>query len=105
MTADAALLAALAACASALRHLGKPAMIIGGIAVIARGVPRQTVDIDATIWAEGLDVNAILPTLAAEGLVPRTADAVEFARERHVLLLRHQPTRTPLELILAYLPF
>ena len=105
MTADAALLAALAACASALRHLGKPGMIIGGIAVIARGVPRQTVDIDATIWAEGLDVDAILPTLAAEGLVPRTADAVEFARERHVLLLRHEPTGTPLELILAYLPF
>ena len=80
-------------------------MIIGGIAVIARGVPRQTVDIDATIWAEGIDVNAILPTLAAEGLVPRTADAVAFARERHVLLLRHQSTGTPLELILAYLPF
>jgi predicted nucleotidyltransferase len=105
MTADAALLAALAACASALRRLGRPAMIIGGIAVIARGVPRQTVDIDATMWAEGLDVDAILPTLAAEGLVPRTADAVSFARERHVLLLRHEPTGTPLELVLAYLPF
>jgi hypothetical protein len=105
MTADAALLAALAACASALRHLGRPAMIIGGIAVIARGVPRQTVDIDATMWAEGLEVEAILPALAAEALVPRTADAVSFARERQVLLLRHEPTGTPLELILAYLPF
>lgn len=105
MTADAALLAALAACASALRHIGRPAMIIGGLAVIARGVPRQTVDIDATMWAEGLDVDVILPTLAAEGLVPRAADAVAFARERHVLLLRHEPTGTPLELILACLPF
>jgi hypothetical protein len=105
MTADAALLAALAACATALRRLARPAMIIGGIAVIARGVPRQTVDIDATMWAEGLDVDAILPTLAAEGLVPRTVDAIAFARERHVLLLRHEPTGTPLELILAYLPF
>jgi predicted nucleotidyltransferase len=80
-------------------------MIIGGIAVIARGVPRQTVDIDATMWAEGLDVDAIVPTLAAEGLVLRTTDAAAFARERHVLLLRHEPTGTPLELILAYLPF
>lgn len=105
MTADAALLAALAACATALRRLARPAMIIGGIAVIARGVPRQTVDIDATMWAEGLDVDAILPTLAAEGLVPRIVDAIAFARERHVLLLRHEPTGTPLELILAYLPF
>ena len=105
MTADAALLAALAACASAFRNLGRPAMIIGGIAVIARGVPRQTSDIDATIWAEGLELDVILPTIVAEGFVPRTADAITFARERHVLLLRHEPTGTPLELILAYLPF
>jgi hypothetical protein len=105
MTADAALLAALSACTRALQRLGRPAMIIGGIAVIARGVPRQTVDIDATVWAEGLDLNGILSALAAEQLLPRTADAVAFARERHVLLLRHEPTCTPLELILAYLPF
>jgi hypothetical protein len=105
MTADAALLAALTACAAALRRLHRPAMIIGGLAVIARGVPRQTVDIDATIWAEGLDIDAMLPILAQEGLVPRTPDAIVFARERHVLLLRHEPTGTPIELILAYLPF
>lgn len=80
-------------------------MIIGGLAVIARGIPRQTVDIDATLWAEGLDVGDVLPALAAEGLLPRTPDAVSFARERHVLLLRHEPTGTPVELILAYLPF
>jgi len=30
-------------------------MIIDGIAVIARGVARHTIDIDATIWAEALD--------------------------------------------------
>ena len=35
-------------------------MIVGGIAVIARGIPRQTVDIDATLWAEGLDVGEVL---------------------------------------------
>jgi hypothetical protein len=105
MTADAALLEALAACARALHRVERPAMIIGGLAVIARGVPRQTVDIDATMWAEGLDVATVLPALAAEGLVPRTADAIVFARERHVLLLRHEPSGTPLELILAFLPF
>jgi len=92
MTADAVLLAALADCAAALRRLGRPAMIIGGLAVIARGLPRQTVDIDATIWAEGLGVETILPALAAHGFIPRTADAVSFAQEHHVLLLRHEPT-------------
>src|SRR2546428_12881332 len=70
MTADAALLAALADCAAALRRLGRPAMIIGGLAVITRGLPRQTVDIDATIWAEGLGVETILPALAAHGFIP-----------------------------------
>ncbi len=39
--------AALAALASALRSIDKPAMLIGGLAVIARGVPRVTIDIDA----------------------------------------------------------
>lgn len=41
MTADDALLGALRALAAALDALRQPAMIIGGIAVIARGVPRR----------------------------------------------------------------
>jgi hypothetical protein len=49
MTADAALLSALADLERALNEIGRPAMIIGGIAVIASGVPRQTIDIDATV--------------------------------------------------------
>lgn len=31
---------------------------------VTRGVPRQTVDIHATVWAEGLDLDEILPMLA-----------------------------------------
>ena len=44
--------------------LGQPAMIIGGIAVIARGVPRHTIDIDATVAAANLDFDVALDTLA-----------------------------------------
>lgn len=44
------LLEALKAVVEALREIKAPGMVIGGIAVIARGVPRQTVDVDATLW-------------------------------------------------------
>lgn len=103
--ADDALLQALRALAAALEALGQPAMIIGGIAVIARGVPRQTIDIDATVAAAGLDLERSLSTLAAHHITPRIENALAFARERQVLLLRHDPTGTPLEVSLAWLPF
>lgn len=80
-------------------------MIIGGIAVIARGVPRQTVDIDMALWGEALDLQALLTSLAAHGLVARIRDAADFAREHQVLLLRHEPTGIPVDLSLAWLPF
>lgn len=54
--ADQAFLDALSAVAAALGTVRAPSMIIEGIAVIARGVPRQTVDVDATVWErEALD--------------------------------------------------
>jgi hypothetical protein len=105
MTADEAVLGALRALAAAIDELGAPAMIIGGMALIARGVPRQTVDIDAAIWAEGLDLEQLVRVLAHHAIVPRIPDATAFARERQTLLLRHDPSRTPLEIILAWLPF
>ena len=105
MTADQAVLRALEAVVAALRETGAPAMIVGGIAVIARGVPRQTVDIDATVWAEDLTPERVLALLERREIVSRIADPVAFARERQVLLLRHIPSGTPLEVILASLPF
>jgi hypothetical protein len=103
--ADHQLLAALGGLAEALSEIDAPAMIIGGIAVIARGVPRQTIDVDATIWGEKLDVTDLLRVLSRHGIVGRIPDVEAFARERQVLLLRHQPTGTPLEISLAWLPF
>jgi predicted nucleotidyltransferase len=105
MTADAALLRALSALMAALEGLPGPSMVIGGIAAIARGVPRDTVDIDAAVWAEGLDIAALVRVLAAQDIVPRIPDAEAFAEAHQVLLLRHAPTGTPLEVSLAWLPF
>jgi hypothetical protein len=103
--ADSGIIGALADLAGALRTVGQPAMIIGGIAVIARGVPRDTVDIDATIWAEHVDIEHLFSILEAHGIVPRIPDARSFARLHQVLLLRHASSGTPLEVSLAWLPF
>ena len=105
MTADEALVGAVRDLSGALADLGAPAMIIGGIAVIARGIPRQTVDVDAAVWAEHLDLDRLLDTLARHHIVPRVPEAKRFALERQVVLARHEPTGTPLEISLAWLPF
>lgn len=80
-------------------------MIIGGIAVIARGVPRQTIDVDATVWGEAINAASLFETLARHGLTPRIDDALEFARRHQILQLRHEPSGTPVDLSLAWLPF
>lgn len=105
MTADTAVTSALRALSAALTELGRPSMVIGGIAVIARGVPRTTFDIDAAVWADGLDLDVALKVFAAHGIAPRIDDARSFAVERQVLLLRHEASQMPLDVALAWLPF
>lgn len=96
---------ALTALNRALRSVGAAYMIIGGVAVIARGVPRLTDDVDATIWGGGLDMNNLLAKLEKEGIQPRIDGAVEFARQHQVLLLHHAQSLTDMEVSLAWLPF
>jgi hypothetical protein len=80
-------------------------MIIGGIASIARGVPRLTKDVDATIVGEGTDLDGLVATLARHGIVPRIEGAVAFARANQVLLLTHEASEVDVDLSLAWLPF
>jgi len=80
-------------------------MVIGGIAVIAHGVARQTIDIDATILATRLDTSRILSALAGCSILPRIEDALEFAEKSQVLLLVHEKTRVTLEISLAFSSF
>lgn len=99
------LLAALAALRRALDRTGARYMLIGGLAVIARGVTRDTDDVDATVWAPTVSLDRLLEALAAEGIAGRIDDARQFAERAQVLLLRHQPSSTPMEISLAWLPF
>ena len=105
MAADASFAGALRALAGALEELRAPAMIIGGVAVIAAGVPRQTIDIDATILGRETVLADVIRVLSKHDIVPRIADALEFARDRQVLLLRHEPTGITMEVTFAWLPF
>lgn len=98
-------LSALAELQLALDELGAPSMIIGGVAVIAHGVPRLTVDIDATVAAAGVTVERLAEALHRHRIEPRTIDAIAFARERHVLLALHHPSSTPMDISFARLAF
>lgn len=80
-------------------------MIIGGIAVIARGVPRLTRDVDATVAGGIIDLSAILDVLRPHGVVPRIDDVAAFAAENQVVLLQHEPSGVDVDLSLAWLPF
>lgn len=91
--------------AAALTATGAPWMVIGGIAVIARGVRRFTADIDAAIRGDEVDASTVLEALAKKRIVPRIPRAEEFARENLVLLLRHEPSGVELDVSFAWTQF
>ena len=96
---------ALAEIASALRDARVPWMVIGGIAIIARGVRRMTTDIDVVVRGDETTPAAMLRALATRRIVPRIDDAEAFARERLVLLLRHEPTGVDFDLSFGWTTF
>jgi Nucleotidyl transferase of unknown function (DUF2204) len=80
-------------------------MIIGGIAVIARGVRRFTSDIDAAIRGDEIDVSTLIRALAKKRIVPRISHAKAFALENLVLLLRHEPSGVEFDVSFAWTTF
>ncbi|MEO7330558.1 MAG: DUF6036 family nucleotidyltransferase [Minicystis sp.] len=96
---------ALAALAGALDEAGAPWMIIGGIAVIARGVRRFTSDIDAAVRGDAISVEQLLSVLARHDILPRIDGAAAFAQQNLVLLLRHAPSGVDLDVSQAWSSF
>jgi hypothetical protein len=91
--------------AAALAEIDAPSMIIGGVAVIAAGVPRETIDVDATISGRSSNIDSVLSVFARHGIVPRIKEAAAFARERQVLLLLDSKSGITIEVSFAWLPF
>lgn len=91
--------------AAALDSTGAAWMLIGGLAVVARGVGRTTIDVDVSVSGAGISLPTLVPVLADHGIVGRLADAEEFARRHQILLLRHRASEAPIDLAIAWLPF
>lgn len=80
-------------------------VLIGGIAVGLLGKPRFTADVDALFMLSIQEIPRFLELARAEEIVPRIPNAEEFARKNRVLLLRHAPTETDIDISLGILPF
>ena len=80
-------------------------MFIGGIAVIAHGVPRQTRDIDATVWGPAIRPEQLIATLGKAKIGLRPDYSAEIAKRSQVLLMRHEPTDIDLDIAFSWFPF
>lgn len=78
-----------------------PYMIIGAVAGLAWGLRRATFDVDATIWAEGREVE--LAKLLSARFRPRVADPEKFVAETAVLPL--VVAETDADIIFGRLPY
>ncbi|WP_437910798.1 hypothetical protein WME95_24220 [Sorangium sp. So ce327] len=78
---------------------GVPMRIIGGVAVSILSKPRTTRDVDVVAW---LPNHSEWPVFLADGerhgIVPRIPDALGFALNSRVLLLRHDRSGVPIDL-------
>jgi hypothetical protein len=80
-------------------------MLLGGVAVLARGVRWMTTDIDAVVRGDEVEPAALLAVLRGHGIEPRIPDALGFAETSLVLLLRHVPTGVDLDVSLWWSSF
>ena len=96
---------AIRALSKACHDAGVPWVLIGGIAVAARGAPRTTEDVDATVLAPGLDVDQLLEAFRAQQIVARVDDLKEMALRAQILLMRHTESAIELDVSLAWLGF
>lgn len=88
-----------------LEKFNERGVIIGGVAVGFLGKPRFTADIDAVFLLSTKDIPQFIELAQVEGILPRIPDAADFARKNRVLLLRHSPTETDIDVSLGILPF
>ncbi|MGD8406662.1 MAG: nucleotidyl transferase AbiEii/AbiGii toxin family protein [Anaerolineales bacterium] len=93
----------------ALQHLllrfDNKGVIVGGAAVSILGRARFTEDVDAVFLVSNKDLPRLLELAKEQGIEPRVDNAVDFARKNRVLLLKHIPTDTSVDISLGALPF
>jgi len=88
-----------------LERFGDQGVIIGGIAASILGKARYTEDLDAMFLLSTQEIPRLLEMAKEEGIEPRIENAEQFARRNRVLLLKHIPTDTGIDISLGILPF
>ena len=64
-----------------------PYMVIGGVANLFWGVPRTTLDVDITVWADAHQISSLVERLGSRfKLLPE--DPIEFIQQTRVLPLQ-----------------
>ncbi len=91
----------LDAARAAFEPLGIRWYLFGAQAAILYGAARLTADVDITLDAGRHSIAEVLAALEARRFGARGADAVAFATETRVLPLVHEPTRIPVDFVLA----
>lgn len=79
--------------------------VIGGVAASLLGRPRVTRDIDALVLLDESEWEAFLAKGARFGFVPRLSNALTFARQARVLLVRHEASGIDIDIAFGALPF
>lgn len=104
--------AAIAPLAQAIRDLvawwsadRTPGSVIGGVAASLLGRARFTRDVDAVVLVDEERWDSFLASGEQFGFLPRLPDAVAFARQSRMLLVRHEPTSVDVDLSFGALPF
>jgi predicted nucleotidyltransferase len=95
----------LAAVQQLLERFGNQGVIIGGVAASVLGTPRLTADVDAVLLLSVSRLPKLLEVADELGLVPRLADAEQFARRNRVVLLEHRESGIGVDVSLGMLPF
>jgi len=99
------LLAALRDLVAWFQDAPTPGTVIGGVAASLLGRPRVTRDIDALVLLDESEWSTFLAKGAGFGFVPRLSNALTFARQARVLLVRHEASGIDIDIAFGALPF
>jgi hypothetical protein len=86
--------------AAALQSAGARWYLFGAQAALIHGVSRLTADVDATVWWDPAQAEALLAVLGANGFESRSTSPDFIARTRVVPLV-HAATRMQVDLVLG----
>ena len=82
-----------------------PGVVIGGLAASLWGRPRLTRDVDALVLVEEGNWAEFMAIGVEHGFSLRRDDALAFAQEARVLLMRHQESGIDVDIVFGSLPF